>query len=119
MPRGEVAPKDATPVRLALSTPIAEDADKGDALSFQVAADVTADGAVVIAKGAAAKGVIAEASRRKMMLRKGMTMLFDSVLAVDGKQVRLREISQLRPGADRKPREVGRVGKDKQSVVPA
>jgi hypothetical protein len=51
--------------------------------------------------------------------KSNITMLFDSIETVDGKQVRLRENVVHRSGAERKPRVVGKlVGKDGSSTVP-
>jgi hypothetical protein len=117
----QITLKDALPVQLSLSSAVSEDADKGDKLSFTAMQNVVVDGATVIAKGATAKGTIVEGSRRKILGRKSdITMLFDTIEAVDGKQVRLREAGLRRSGAERKPRALGKlVGKDGVSAVPA
>jgi hypothetical protein len=67
-----------------------------------VTSDVLAGGHVLIAKGSAAKGIIASAGKKGILRRGKMTMSMDSAVAVDGKQVRLRETS----GKQRKPRVV-------------
>src|SRR5262249_54168892 len=92
------------------SAAIPEDADKGDKISLTVGANVSIDNVTVIAKGARGSATISEGARKKILGRRSdITMLFDTVETIDGKQVRLREVSLRKTGADRKPRAAGKM----------
>jgi serine/threonine protein kinase len=83
--------RDGTPLRLSLSQAVPPDAPAATPLSFVVAADLIVNGDIVIAKGAAAKGVIVEAGKKRRILRDlKATYRLMTVDAVDGKQLRLR-----------------------------
>jgi len=83
--------RDGTPLRLSLSQGVPPDAAAATPLSFVVAADLIVNGDIVVAKGAAAKGVIVEAGKKRRILHDiKATYRLMTVDAVDGKQLRLR-----------------------------
>jgi serine/threonine-protein kinase len=82
---------DGTPLRLTLAQAVPADVAVETPLSFVVAADLVVNGDIVIAKGATAKGVIVEAGKKRRILRDiKATYRLMTVVAVDGKQLRLR-----------------------------
>jgi serine/threonine-protein kinase len=82
---------DGVPVLLTLAEDVPVDAKAGDALRFRAAEDVSADGAVVVAKGAAASGVVVDAAKKRILGLGGkMTFRLESVDAVDGQKMTIR-----------------------------
>jgi hypothetical protein len=80
-----------TPIRLSLAETVSSKAaNAGDTFKVVVADDVTVDGRVVIAKGAAGTGRIIAAEKKSMATHNGkLEIAVDSVQAVDGHSVAL------------------------------
>jgi serine/threonine-protein kinase len=74
---------DGFPFRIALDEDIPGDAEAGRPLRFSVAEDLRVGAAIVIAKGAAVTGEIAEAAGKKKFLGKGSKISF-RLLKADG-----------------------------------
>ncbi|MDQ6662769.1 MAG: serine/threonine protein kinase [Acidobacteriota bacterium] len=89
--RRSVTIPEGTKVRLTvLEDVLVSTAKKGDPLACKVAENVRVDGALVIARGAAASGVVADAEKKKIFGRGNKLILqFVSAQAVDGQPVRL------------------------------
>jgi len=83
---------DRTPIRIALAADVAADANEGSALKFVTAEEFRAAGNVVIPKGAAVSGVIAEGAGKKKFLRGSAKMTFSltQVEAADGNKLNVR-----------------------------
>ena len=78
-------------MRLTLAQEVPANAREGTPLDFVVTADLVVNGGVAIAKGAAAKGVIVEPGKKRMILNDlKATYRLISVDAVDGKSLRVR-----------------------------
>jgi hypothetical protein len=106
---------DGAPIALVLEQDISADTGDGDPVSLSVAADVRIGDLLVIEKGAKAKAVIAEGSRKKFLRRSKPTMFMETVEAVDGKQVRIREQPVQRAAKDRKAIDVEPADKNQRS----
>jgi serine/threonine-protein kinase len=90
---------DGLPLNLTLAKDISGEAQPGDPVTFTAADNVMVDGSVVIAKGAAATGRIVDGVKRKaLVMRSKMTLLLESVDAVDGQKVALRATAERRRG---------------------
>jgi serine/threonine-protein kinase len=88
---------DGTPVRLALDEAVERTVDIGVVVKLHVVSDVTADGAVVIAKGAEASGVVVESGKKTLLRRRPkVTMRLQRVRLVDGKSASLRPTAERR-----------------------
>ena len=96
---------DGTRIRILLDHDVPATADSGNPISFVVGDDVRVGDLLVIAKGAVAKGVITEGTKKKFLRRSKVTMTLNTVEAVDGKQINLRE-SRAKKAGERKPIEV-------------
>ncbi|MBK5293562.1 MAG: serine/threonine protein kinase [Acidobacteriia bacterium] len=96
---------DGTRIRIVLDQNVMATAESGEPLTFVAGDDVRVGELLVIAKGAAVKGVIAEGSKKKFLRRSKITMTLHSVEAVDGKQIKLRE-AQVNKAGGRKPVDV-------------
>jgi hypothetical protein len=83
---------DNTPVKLKFKETItSKTAIENQPIEFEVAEDVVLNGVVVIAKGAAAKGIIAEVKRARMLGRKGkLSLILKEVQLTSGERVSIR-----------------------------
>jgi hypothetical protein len=90
--------KDGTEVKLRLvSTVSSSTAKVGDRVDFEASDDIVIDGIVVIQKGAAGRGEVTEARKKKSFGRSGkLNFTIDSVKAVDGQNIRLRSTKELK-----------------------
>jgi hypothetical protein len=81
-----------TPVRVKMIKSISSaTAHVGDAVGFEVLADVLVDGVPVLVKGAKASGVVAEAEAKKRLGHGGKIALsINSVQLTDGEQAKVR-----------------------------
>jgi serine/threonine-protein kinase len=87
----QIVVKDGLLVHLTLADDIPATATEGSALSFRVAADVRASGALVIRKGAAASGSVVDGAKKKFISLGGKMMFrLDSVDAADGQKLSIR-----------------------------
>jgi serine/threonine protein kinase len=94
---------ESTPVPLRLVEDVSSDVEPGTRLSFVAADPVTAGDAVVIAKGAAATGIVLDRKKKKFLAFGSRPMFqFLSVQAVDGSTVEIRAV-QRRPKDDETP----------------
>ncbi len=83
---------DNTPIKLKFKETISsKTAEENRPIEFEVAEDIVVKGVIVIAKGATAKGIIAEVKRAKMLGRKGkISIVLKEVPLVSGERVSLR-----------------------------
>ncbi|KAM3098362.1 hypothetical protein ACKFKF_17550 [Phormidesmis sp. 146-12] len=83
---------DGTPIKLKFKQTVSsKNAEKNDPIEFEVAEDVIISNAVVIAKGASAKGVVTDVKRSGMLGRKGkLEIAIKEVTLVSGERVALR-----------------------------
>jgi len=98
-PKGnEVTLADGTQVTLRLLKAVSSATAKvEERVDFEAAEDVTADGVVVIRKGAAAWGKVIQAKRKKSFGRSGkLDFTIDYVKAVDGQNLNLRSTREIK-----------------------
>jgi hypothetical protein len=83
---------DGTPIKLKFKQTVSsKTAEKNDPIEFEVAQDVIVGNAVVVAKGASAKGVVTDVRRSGMLGRKGkLEIAIKEVTLVSGERVALR-----------------------------
>ncbi|MGV0024850.1 hypothetical protein [Phormidesmis priestleyi] len=83
---------DGTPIKLKFKqTVTSKTAEKNDPIDFEVAEDVIVGNAVVITRGASAKGVVTDVRRSGMLGRKGkLEIAIKEVTLVSGERVALR-----------------------------
>ncbi|HEY3835010.1 MAG TPA: serine/threonine-protein kinase [Bryobacteraceae bacterium] len=108
-----------TQFEITLVDGVEADCQPGDRLRFQVARDVLAGDAVVVAKGAQVTGVIVDAAKRKFLVHTTRpTFRLAGVTAVDGSVLKVRA---TRSGDNRKNPTFEPVGgsRSKDAVVPA
>ncbi len=100
--------KSGTRVPLVLSSDLLfSTAQDGSRLEFAAAEDIKVDDRVVIAKGAAATGSLADAEKRKLFGRGGkITVVLESVKAVDGRNLKLRATPVTAPASRSKDKDV-------------
>jgi len=84
--------RNGTPIRVKLAKAISSaSAHVGDSVEFEVLEDVLVDGAIVVARGANANGVIAVAEPKKRFGKEGkLAFSIKSVLLIDNKQAPVR-----------------------------
>ncbi|MBM3814515.1 MAG: serine/threonine protein kinase [Acidimicrobiia bacterium] len=104
---------DGAPILLVLDNDVALNIEEGSPMTFTVARDVKIGDLLVIARGAKAKAIVAEGARKRILRDTKPKMLMESVIAVDGKQVRLREQTGKRN--DRKPMDIEPADKNARS----
>ncbi len=92
---------DGLPIPITLTEDIPNSADAGRALHFTASDDVRVEGALVIAKGAAVTGEIAEGAKKKAFGSTKATLRLLTVDAADGHKYRVRAVS-ARGGGDAK-----------------
>jgi hypothetical protein len=83
---------DNTPVKLKFKETItSKTAIENQPIEFEVSEDVVLNGVVVIARGATAKGIIAEVKRARMLGRKGkLSLILKEVQLTSGERVSIR-----------------------------
>jgi len=113
---------DGIPFNITLAEDIPQNAEEGTPLHFTVAKDVRVGDLVVIAKGAAVTGAIAQAARKgKLGIGGGkMTMRLLLVDAVDGHKYRLRtQSARSSDGKSERPVEPSVKPKNKDLIAAA
>lgn len=112
---------DGLPFKMTLTEDIPASADEGLALRFTVAEDVRVNDAVVLPRGAAVIGAIAEAGKKKMLGMGGkMTFRLTQADAVNGQKLAVRAMPSKRgDGPPRRPVEVGGRTKSKDIAAAA
>jgi serine/threonine protein kinase len=82
---------DGLPVMVALSADVPIDVEPKTPLAFSVARDVELHGAVVIPKGATARGVVLSRSKRRLLIIGSKVMFqFSDVAAANGARIKIR-----------------------------
>ena len=83
---------DGTPLKLKLKESISsKTAQENDGLEFEVAEDVKIQNIIVIAKGAPATGIVTEATKGKMLGRKGkLSIAVKEVTLTSGERIPIR-----------------------------
>lgn len=83
---------DNTPVKLKFKETItSKTAIENQPIEFEVSEDVVLNGVIVIARGATAKGIIAEVKRAKMLGRKGkLSLILKEVQLTSGERISIR-----------------------------
>jgi hypothetical protein len=83
---------DNTPVKLKFKETItSKTAIENQPIDFEVSEDVVLNGVVVIARGATAKGIVAEVKRAKMLGRKGkLSLILKEVQLTSGERISIR-----------------------------
>jgi serine/threonine-protein kinase len=102
---------DGIPIRMTLDRDVPADIPAGEGLTFRASSDLMVGDLLVIRKGALARGVVAAAGEKKFLRDTKATMRFESIEAVDGQHVKIRESV----GKDRKPRSLEPMSKDARS----
>jgi serine/threonine protein kinase len=99
---------DGMPIALVLADDVPLDAKTGDAVPLKTAGDVRVDNTVVIAKGAAASGVIVDTAKKRILGLGGkMTFRLESVDALDGHKVNIRATPKPRGNGSKRPMDRG------------
>ncbi len=83
-----------TPISLSLDQDIPSDTEQGADLLFVVSEDVKVNGQVVVARGAIAKGKVAERARRKLIGSQKMTYRLLEVNVSAGSSLKLRPVEK-------------------------
>jgi hypothetical protein len=94
---------DATPLKVLLRDPLyskqLEKDSEGKTVPFEVAEDVVVDGAILIRRGALAKGHFTNVEKTKMAGRHAeLGFAFDTVTAVDGQEIQVSGASEQARG---------------------
>jgi hypothetical protein len=113
---------DGMPFSITLAENVPQNAEEGTLLHFTVARDVQVGDLVVIAKGAAVTGAVAQAARKgKLGIGGGkMTMRLQLVDAVDGHKYRVRaQPAHSNDGKNERPVETNAKPKNKDLVAAA
>lgn len=98
-PPHTVALPDATPLKVLLRDPLyskkLEKDSAGKTVQFEVAEDVVVDGAILVRRGALAKGHFTDVEKTKMAGRHAeIAFAFDTVTAVDGQEIQVSGASE-------------------------
>ena len=91
-----------TPISLSLDQDIPSDTEQGADLLFVVSEDVKVNGQVVVARGAIAKGKVAERARRKLIGSQKMTYRLLEVNVSAGSSLKLRPVEKTFENAGRR-----------------
>lgn len=94
---------DATPLKILLRDPLyskkLEEDSEGKTMPFEVAEDVAVDGAILIRRGALAKGHFTNVEKTKRAGRHAeIAFAFDTVTAVDGQEIQVSGASEQARG---------------------
>jgi hypothetical protein len=110
---------DGLPIPITLSEDVPDNAEAGQPLRFTATDDVRVEGALVVAKGAAVSGEIAEGAKKKVFGGTKMTLRLLTIDAADGRKYRVRAISARGGGDGRNLRPVETNVKPKSKNVTA
>jgi hypothetical protein len=103
-----------------LTEDVPADAASGTPLKFRAAQNLTADGVVVIAKGASVTGqVVDEAKKKALVLNSKMTFELTEAEGVDGQRIKIRATPGADKGGSRRPMDAGSKKKSKDLAAPA
>jgi serine/threonine-protein kinase len=102
---------DGIPIPLILDRDVRADVAAGETITLRASGDLMIGDLLVIRKGAVARGVVAAAGEKKFLRDTKATMRMESIEAIDGQQVKIRESV----GKDRKPRSLEPSSKDARS----
>jgi serine/threonine protein kinase len=108
---GKISIPDGTGFKIVLAEDIPDTADKDQLLRFTVSEDLVVDGSVVIAKGAAVTGAVAEVPGKKVLGIIGggkMTLKLTAVDGVDGHKFNIRALPMRRTGGSFRDVDLGK-----------
>jgi serine/threonine-protein kinase len=111
--------EDGFPIPITLAEDIPDSADAGRPIRFTVTDAIRADGAILIAKGAAVSGEIVDGSKKKLFGGTKMTFRLLVVEAADGHKYRVRPISARGDAKNQLPVETKVKPKSKDLVASA
>jgi serine/threonine-protein kinase len=102
---------DGIPIPMTLERDVPVDIQAGESLMFRASGDLMVGDLLVIRKGALARGVVAAAGEKKFLRDTKATMRLESIEAVDGQHIKIREAV----GKERRPRTLEPSNKDARS----
>jgi hypothetical protein len=121
-PAVNVTATEGLPFSIRLAEDVPADAEEGRVIRFTAVDGLKVGDNIVVAKGAAVTGVIAEAAGKKKIFGIGGKMMFSltQVDAVDGKKLKVRaEPSRGKDSAPKRPIDGGAKGKTKEIAAAA